>query len=333
MLSCASHPLPGGRPALAQARLPARRSRAQRALPSDTALAGELSVSPGSAPARCWELDFCSRPLLDARGKKVWELLVTDASSSLRYAEYFPNNRINSAELKAALQRLAEATAPPTSIRFFRAQMQTIIGRACTELGVSVLPSRRCFGVQSWLSERNARLYPTLPNFDAQAAPLVAFEPGAPAPLPDALRGESWAFVQLPLSAVRTEAQRVTQGLAFGAVFSPEAAGCQLPEEALVPGVVVLSRRADALAGWTNGLEIAALQPDTRAAQLLLETGVSQRWAYASWRRSAQASAEAEQWIAAKNAAQGLHFLCVSPNEQADASGFWLCREFDAKTL
>ena len=69
-----------------------------------------------------WELDFCSRPLLDERGKRVWELLVCDASRQLQYSEYFPSNRINSATLKDALLRVMDdLDAPkPQKIRFFR---------------------------------------------------------------------------------------------------------------------------------------------------------------------------------------------------------------------
>lgn len=51
------------------------------------------------------ELDFCSRPLLDERGKKVWELLVCSPDRSFEYSQYFPNNKINSAEVSLARVR------------------------------------------------------------------------------------------------------------------------------------------------------------------------------------------------------------------------------------
>jgi hypothetical protein len=51
------------------------------------------------------ELDFCSRPLLDERGKKVWELLVTDADRSFVYSQYFPNSKINSVEVRVVFRR------------------------------------------------------------------------------------------------------------------------------------------------------------------------------------------------------------------------------------
>ena len=57
----------------------------------------DVSTSP------LWEIDFCSRPLLDERGKKVWELLICDPERNFEYSEYFPNSKINSAEVRVAL--------------------------------------------------------------------------------------------------------------------------------------------------------------------------------------------------------------------------------------
>lgn len=37
----------------------------------------------------------------------------------------------------------------PEKIRFFRGQMQTIITRACGEVGVEAVPSRRCIALMS----------------------------------------------------------------------------------------------------------------------------------------------------------------------------------------
>ena len=69
-----------------------------------------------------WELDFCSRPILDIRGKKLWELVVCDNSLSLQYTKYFPNNVINSVTLKDAIVTISEELGVPLpeKIRFFR---------------------------------------------------------------------------------------------------------------------------------------------------------------------------------------------------------------------
>lgn len=69
-----------------------------------------------------WEMDFCSRPILDIRGKKIWELVVCDTTLSLQFTKYFPNNVINSITLKDAIVSISdELGAPlPDKIRFFR---------------------------------------------------------------------------------------------------------------------------------------------------------------------------------------------------------------------
>ena len=69
-----------------------------------------------------WELDFCSRPILDIRGKKIWELVVCDESLSLQYTKYFPNNVINSVTLKDAIEGISEdlGIPLPDKVRFFR---------------------------------------------------------------------------------------------------------------------------------------------------------------------------------------------------------------------
>lgn len=206
--------------------------------------------------------------------------------------------------------------------------MTTIISRAATQLlgGAPPTPSKRCVAVQAWLAERTATFYPQQPGYDPNAPPLARMEPGPPQPLPDALRGERWSFVAAPPAMVVSETARVAARAAFGASFPLDAAAAAA---AAIPGVVVFSRRADALAGWTAGLELGSLSPDVRTGSLLLETGVATRWAYASWRKSPALDAEAAAWAAAKRAAGGLHFLAVQAGEDADTAGFWLMREFE----
>lgn len=53
----------------------------------------------GLPQSEVWELDFCSRPLLDERGKKRWELLICSPDREFEYSVYFPNNKINSTQV------------------------------------------------------------------------------------------------------------------------------------------------------------------------------------------------------------------------------------------
>jgi hypothetical protein len=46
-------------------------------------------------------------------------------------------------------------------------------------------------------------VYPAHPGFSDKASTLFTMEQGAPEELPDALRGEKWSFVQLPLATLQ----------------------------------------------------------------------------------------------------------------------------------
>ena len=53
------------------------------------------------------------------------------------------------AQLKLALVDVLElkGAVKPKRVRFFRGQMQTIIGRALADLDIKSVPSRRCFSL------------------------------------------------------------------------------------------------------------------------------------------------------------------------------------------
>ena len=299
-----------------------------RASSSSSVVSSSSSSVESSREGSTWELDFCSRPILDERGKKVWELLVTDDTGSFTHSRFFPNNKINSTELKNAVSDLvAERGDKPGKILFFRNQMQTIITRALGDLEIEAVPSRRCYRLMSLLEDRLETVYKKDPGYSEKASTLFVYEMGAPEDLPDALRGESWSFVQLPLGALRGELGEVTKGNAFGRVLDIEAAGlgAAVTDETLVPGVAIYSRRAKPLAAWTNGLELAAVAADTDRACLVLETGVNDRWKYGAYRRTQETTEEAYAWEQAKLGVGGLHFLTVMTDEEADdVAGLWL---------
>jgi hypothetical protein len=208
--------------------------------------------------------------------------------------------------------------------------MQTIITRALTDLGVRPLPSRRCHALARLLAGRAASLYPTMPGYDAAAAarPPFALELGAPGELPDALRGEAWSFVQLPWGDLQAELGAVDRGEAFGSTFNAAAEPALAPlltPDTPIPGVAVYSRRAEPLAGWTAGYEVAALSADTERGCLVLETGVASRWRYGAIGRSPADAAEARAWEEAKAGLGGLHFLVVQEGDgEEEVAGLWL---------
>ena len=141
----------GSTPAAAAAAAAQRRQRWRRsAAEADAAtLQPPGSGSKDVPQADNWELDFCSRPILDERGKKVWELIICDADRTFEYAQYFPNNKINSAEVRAVRRRQRRG-----SPRQGRASISIVVGcggsgrGACWGSGAvcsrQCCPPRRC---------------------------------------------------------------------------------------------------------------------------------------------------------------------------------------------
>ncbi|KDP24808.1 hypothetical protein JCGZ_25397 [Jatropha curcas] len=274
-----------------------------------------------------WELDFCSRPILDIRGKKVWELVVCDDSLSLQYTKYFPNNVINSITLKDAILSISEdlGVPLPEKIRFFRSQMQTIITKACKELDIKPIPSKRCLSLLLWLEERYETVYTRHPGFQKGSKPLLALDNPFPMELPENLFGEKWAFVQLPFSAVQREASSLETSFMFGASLDLDLLGIEIGDKTLIPGLAVASSRAKPLAAWMNGLEVYSIEADTSRACLILSVGISTRYIYATYKKTPVTTAEAEAWEAAKKACGGLHFLAIQEDlDSEDCVGFWL---------
>ncbi|EEF44622.1 protein TAB2 homolog, chloroplastic [Ricinus communis] len=274
-----------------------------------------------------WELDFCSRPILDIRGKKVWELVVCDDSLSLQFTKYFPNNVINSITLKDALVSVSEdlGVPLPEKIRFFRSQMQTIITKACKELNIKPVPSKRCLSLLLWLEERYETVYTRHPGFQKGSKPLLALDNPFPMELPENLFGEKWAFVQLPFSAVQEEVSSLETRFMFGASLDLDLLGIEIGEKTLIPGLAVASSRAKPLAAWMNGLEVCSIEADTSRACLILSVGLSTRYIYATYKKNPVTTAEAEAWEAAKKTCGGLHFLAIQEDlDSEDCVGFWL---------
>ncbi|WP_421658777.1 Tab2/Atab2 family RNA-binding protein [Leptothermofonsia sp. ETS-13] len=279
-----------------------------------------------------WELDFYSRPILDEQGKKIWEILVcesplrvdTPLDSLFRYAEYCSSAEVNSVRLRGALEgAIAHAAQAPSRIRFFRQAMNNMITKACNDLGIPAQLSRRTYALSQWLEQRLTEVYPEHPGFQPGANPTVSFAETPPQPLPDALRGQKWAFVTLDASALN---EMNEWAIDFGDAFPLSLAGVN--SKARIPGVVIFSSRAVPMAAWMSGLELAFLKVDDGPpSRLLLETGVSDRWNLASL-SEASLQAEARNFEMAKQQAQGVHFLAIQTSPEAEAfAGFWLLRE------
>ncbi|MEH2224478.1 Tab2/Atab2 family RNA-binding protein [Nostoc sp.] len=279
-----------------------------------------------------WEIDFYSRPILDANQKKVWEVLVcespldigTKVDSLFRYTQYCPSTQVNSGWLRTALQEaIDQAGKAPIKIRFFRRQMNNMITKACQDLGIPAQASRRTLVLNQWLEQRMEEVYPQEAGYQGGTNPSVRLEKPLPQRLPDALEGQQWVFVTLDAADF---ADMPEWEIGFGEAFPLELA--KVSPEARIPGILIFSSRALPLAGWMSGLELAFLRFDTsEEARLVLETGVTESWIVANIKKP-QILAEAKGFEAAKQKANGVHFIGVQSDPKAESfAGFWLLQE------
>ena len=291
-----------------------------------------------------WELDFYSRPILDERKKKRWEILICEGVQAIdddpdelfRYSKYVSNSEVNSEQLKQALEEaIAQSGDQPTKVRYFRYQMQNMIKRACEEVGLIPYPSRRTLALQRWLEDRQKNVYPNEEGYQNSASSSVAKPLEVVNPLPDALKGQQWSLVTLPAEAFD---EMDEWDIGFGEAFPLAIAG--VSPDTQIPGFIIYSSRATPLAAWMSGLEIAAVRAGREeatnyvsgnmdTARLLMDTGTIDTWLVADL-VGEDTQAEGKRFEEMKQAANNVHFVAVQESPESESfAGFWLLQSRD----
>jgi len=285
----------------------------------------EMIQVPAREPTDEWELDCYSRPVV-VNGKKLWEVLITDSSGSFRFRKELPSNQVNSKELRKTIDELIDsAEVKPSIVRFFRGAMFNMINIALSELDVISRPSRCTFALAQWLEERNKEVYPNMEGY--RATMLGGLGPSfldvrTPVKMPDALRGEQYAFVSLPLAEFLPGGGVTEENVGNGRLCP---ISNDLPADTFVQGIVILTQRSKALASWMAGTEVVGLSCDLRKRTMVLETGIDTQYLMAKLNDEQRAVGAAFQ--EGKDALNGLHFLSVQRDEDDDPAGFWLLRQ------
>jgi hypothetical protein len=273
-----------------------------------------------------WELDCYSRPVILEDGKKLWEVLLTDANGSFRYLKTVPNNLVNSRNLRKIVEEvIEESPVRPTSIRFFRNQMLNMITIALNTLDVEVKPSRRVHNLYQWLSEREKNVYPMFDGYNPQLKQqtILDYDIRQPDRLPDVCKAESYAFVALPVEAFH-DGEVNTENINRGRLCPID----EMPKEGWIHGITLFSRRAEAVAAWMNGLEMSHLQANLLSRELMLNTDISTQYVVAPLMDAQRR--EAQIFEKGKTGTKGYHFISVQESpESEEVNGFWLMREFD----
>jgi len=298
----------------------------------------EFTTYDGRKPTEDWEIDCYSRPVVTEGGKKLWEVLITDSTGSFRFCKTLPSNKVNSKELRQTVEDLMEdpnIDTKPSTIRFFRGAMFNMINIALSELDVTGRPSRCTNSIAQWLEERHKDVYPNMEGYRATMGVSGSFASGGPSflnvrtpvKMPDALRGEKYAFVALPLAEMLPGGSITSDNIGVGSMctISESLAGDLPPADCFVQGIVILTQRPDALSQWLAGTELASMSCDLRKRNLIMETDIDTRFLMA--KLNDEQREEGVAFEEGKDALNGLHFVCVQRDEDDDPAGFWLMRE------
>lgn len=275
------------------------------------------------------ELDFYSRPILDENEKKLWEVLICDGDRTVEYAEFCQGSEANARWLASSLERALEqfrqqdTFVDPDTVRFFRRPMSTIISRACETINLNAQPSRRTFSMYDWLQERYQSFYPNQAGYQPLMPVPAAFAPAPPQPLPQNLMGDGWSLVSLQKKDLDDIAD-------WSIIFQDQVppALARLDPDTVIPGLLIYSERSVPLAGWMNGFELGAIAYATDPKpQLILETGISERWIVANVAEP-KLKKEAQSFEQRKESAENIHFIAIqsSPTSE-DFAGFWVLQE------
>lgn len=66
---------------------------------------------------KIWQADFYRRPLRDAAGQTLWELLVCDSTRQFTYTAFCPQSQANAKWLVEQLQLAASSQLPDSTLR------------------------------------------------------------------------------------------------------------------------------------------------------------------------------------------------------------------------
>jgi hypothetical protein len=272
-----------------------------------------------------WQVDFYRRPLVDQQGNALWELVACDPICHFTAQAFCAQSEATANWLTQKLQEFAaQAGALPQQIQVFRPQAVSLIQTACLPLGITVTCTRRTPALKQLLHKR-ASEYPSLPGYTGQPYHPTDLEKPPPVPLPENLWGDRWQFATLAAGDLLPAFQKRSIPIRD----MPEALfplQLQIPSTALVPGVIIeAGRRSMPLARWLQQAQPVALNyiPGDPNG-LLLEAGLVDRWVLTTF-TDPDVIAAAKTFQARQQAAKGLHFLLVQPDDSGMTySGFWL---------
>jgi len=281
-----------------------------------------------------WELDFYSRPIIEANGKKRWELIIC-STRSYKTEDIFlwnkkcPANEVNSIWLtKAINEALNEAKkqgwAKPSIVRFWRSSMKSIIKKSLEATDIEALVSRRTYDLFDRIKFLEKEIYPKEKGYvrGVLAPTFTSTMENSPKPLPEAVRGDALTISEISISELKSAHNWPIE---FGDIFP-----IQQPsnDNELVPGLRLFSKdRSLALSAWFSCLEPIKLA--IHKNQLILEASEDDKWLVTDLPEK-DANILSKKFLENKKNSFGYQFISIQSTPYIEKfAGFWILRDIE----
>eukprot|EP00929_Paragymnodinium_shiwhaense_P099483 TRINITY_DN6114_c0_g1_i1.p1 TRINITY_DN6114_c0_g1~~TRINITY_DN6114_c0_g1_i1.p1 ORF type:complete len:521 (+),score=114.63 TRINITY_DN6114_c0_g1_i1:97-1563(+) len=323
--------------------------------PTPTVKPTKKSVDAGPVPADLdwslvsdeWEIDCFSRPV-NKDGKKMWELLLTDANAVYRRVAQMKPTRVNSVVVQKIISIfIEESKVKPKTIRYFRKVMKNMLNVALNSIKdeqdmktLAILPSRNCHMLRRWIQYRERVVYPNMEGYvkppPSRSTPVQAsMVQMAYEPLPGKLKFPRYAFSAIPWSSL----QAVKPGSLPGQMCKPPS---NLGDDTLVHGVILLTVRAEVICSQLRSMEFAGCRMNLETNELLMDLDIDTTYKVA--RVPMEDKESCLEFESQKRKLGGLHFVAIhnpltagemilpgqegESNEGGSIAGLWLCIDY-----
>ena len=281
-----------------------------------------------------WELDFYSRPIIEANGKKRWELIICSTRSyksedTFIWNKICPANEVNAIWLTNALNEALndakkEGWAKPSIVRFWRSSMKSIIKKSLEAINIEALVSRRTYDLFDRIEFLEKEIYPKEKGYvRGVLAPTFSSKmENAPKPLPEAVRGDALTISEISIGELKTAQNWPIE---FGDIFPIQQT---IDDKSLVPGLRLFSKdRSLALSAWFSCLEPIKLVINKN--QLILEASEEDKWLVTDLPKK-DANILSTKFLESKENSFGYQFISIQSTPYIEKfAGFWILRDIE----
>ena len=208
--------------------------------------------------------------------------------------------------------------------------MMNMIRIALSGIDVAVRPSRRTYALFKVVKHRERMVYPNMKGYDKSLGSSGMIQRGglplSPATrMPDAMRGESFMFNDYPLWTIQSLFESSNPDDFFGSMCPVDD---DVSKQCRIPGLLIFSKRARAVAAWTSGAEIAYIKGIMEKREVVVECGLTTNYLLAKITKDLRD--DVKKFEDGKKQASGLHFLAVQESmDSEEIEGFWLLRDIE----